>query len=113
MRAIGTLHPTDSVPAFPDNVGIAVISSAGAVVAFDWPTGANLVGFDGHAAFYLHPRTTGVAVPTTSQAGSTSQNLSMRMNQAHDALYQIPGDSTGYSVTAETTGVIGMCFWRK
>ena len=113
MKTLGTLHPTNDTPIFPDNVGVAVISSAGAVVAQDWPSGAQLVGFDAPAAFWIHPRSTGVAVGTTSQAGSTSQNLSIRMNNGHERIFQIAAESTGYSITAETSGVIGLSFWRK
>ena len=111
MRKVGSLHPTEGTPVFPDTVGVAVISSAAAVVAMDYPTGANLMHFDAHAAFWFAPSSTTVAVATTSQAGSTSQ--SMRINQGHEWLYQITPGSTGYSITAETTGVIGMAFWAK
>ena len=113
MKPIGTLHPTDDVPVVPENIGIAVISSAAAVVAFDYPSGAHIIHFDAHATFYWHPTSTGVAIPTTSQAGSTSQNQVLRMNSGHETMFQITPGATGYSVTAETTGIIGISFWRR
>lgn len=112
MRDIGMLHPTSNTPMFPENVGIAVISTAGAIVAQDYPDGARFMHIDAPAAFWIHPTSTAVAIGTTSQVGSTSQNLSMRFNQGHEVAWQIIPGSTGYSITSETSGVISIGFWK-
>lgn len=113
MKTIGSLHPTEDVPLVPENIAICVISTAGAIVAQDYPAGAQIMHFDAHATIYFHPSSTGVAIPTTSQVGSTSQNRVMRLNNGHEGKYQIPADSTGYSITSETSGITGIQFWRK
>lgn len=112
MRAYGVLHPTDLVPVPPDTVGVAIISTALAVVAQDWPSGAQIVTFGATMSFYANLGTTSVNVPSTNQSGTT---VSSGLNEyvPPGATYQIPGASTGYSLTSPTSGVITMSFWRK
>lgn len=112
MNTFGT-NPTRH-PAFPDTLGVAIISTAAAVVAQDWPTDAGMVHFNVHADSWLNAWSTSVAIPTTNSAGTTSstgQNLLLKAG--HEHIFQIPGVSTGYSVTAATSGVIGIAFWKK
>lgn len=109
MNTFGT-NPT-LYPVAADTIGNAIISTAAAVVAQDWPDGAGMVHFncmvDSWANFY----STGVAIPTTNSAGSTSGSVLLKAGHAH--FYQIPGVSTGYSLTAVTSSVINIEFWKK
>lgn len=111
MRAYGALSPTDQIPLIPDTVGAAIISSAGAVVAADWPTGAQLVFFNSTGDFWVNYRTTGVNIPSTNSNGTTA---SSGMNVLNPGIRQIStGESTGYSLTMRTSGEISIELWRK
>lgn len=112
MRIYGALNPTHLIPMPPDTVGMAVISSAAAVVAQDWPTDAQLVAFGSTMGFWVNMVSTKANVPTTNQAGTTASSGLMEYVNA-GTIYQILGGSTGYSVVAATSGVISLSFWRK
>jgi hypothetical protein len=110
MRTIGLMHPTDLIPVPPDTVGTAVISSASAVVALDYPDDAHLVRFGSTAGFWLDMESTSVAIPTASSKGTTAA----RNEYVESGMYyQIPGDSTGLSITAATSGVVSLSYWRR
>lgn len=107
------VNPLD-IAVIPDTVGAVVISSAGAVVAQDWPSGAQIVHFDLNINVWANLWSTAVSIPTTNSAGTTvssGQNIAMRTG--HDHVFQIPGESTGYSITSLTSGEIAIQFWRK
>jgi hypothetical protein len=113
MRTYGALNPTDLIPTPPDTVGAAIISSAGAVVAQDWPsTEAHLIAFGSTMDFWANMASTDVNIPTTNSNGTT---LSSGLNEylRPGTIYQRIADSTGYSLTAPTSGVISLSFWRK
>lgn len=97
-----------------DTVGVVIISTAGAVVAQDWPSGSKVAQFTAPVGFYLNVNTTSVAVPTTNQAGSTapaSGNVYVPPNLPKS--FQIPGGSSGYSITGGSSGVVSAEFWSK
>lgn len=110
MRPFGALHPIDQIPITPDTMGAVIISSAGAVVAFDWPTNGQLVAFSGGMDFYVNYQSTNAGVPTTNSSGTT---LSSGINELNPTIRQVPAGSTGYSLTAATSGVVTTAFWRK
>jgi hypothetical protein len=111
MRPYGALNPIDQIPQIPDTVGAAIISSAGAIVTADWPPGVGLAFFNSSGDFWVNFRSTGVAQPSTNSAGTT---LSSGMNVLNPGIRQVStGDSTGYSVTAGTSGPISIEFWKK
>ena len=110
MNPYGSLHPTDGIPVPSDTFGSAIISTAGAVVAQDWPTNAKMVAISAPMNFWMNWRSTGVNVPTTNSTGTT---LSSGCNELNPTVRQIPGDSTGYSLTAASSGAISLQFWRK
>lgn len=113
MNTIG-INPILHNPVFPETLGIAVITTAEAVVAQDWATGAQLVHFNVHADSWLNPWSTAVNIPTTNSSGTTvSSGQSFLLKPGHEHVFQIPGASTGYSLTAATSGVISIEFWRK
>ena len=111
MRPYGAANPIDQIPLIPDTVGAGIISSAGAIVTGDWPTNAQLVFFNSALDFWANYRTTGVNIPTTNSNGTTA---SSGMNVLNPGIRQIStADSTGYSLTAASSGVISIEFWRK
>lgn len=110
MRAFGALNPRDLIPVPPDTVGSVSVTSAGAVVALDFPTGATIVCFGSETNFWCDMESTSVAIPAVSSAGTTAT----RSEYLRDGtFYQIPGASTGFSITAATSGVISTSFWSK
>lgn len=112
MMAYGALRPTDQIPVPPDTVGVAIISTALAVVAQDWPADAQLVTFGSTMGFFANMRSTHANVPSTNQAGTTVSSGLQEYLQS-GVTYQIPGGSTGYSLVAPTSGVVTLSFWRK
>lgn len=105
-------------------VGSAIISTAGAVVAQDWPgatssgisgsTAARVVTFDANVALAINMFSTGAVFPTTNSAGTTaSSGLSFLQPAGHQHTYRIPSSSTGYSLTAATSGVATISFWEE
>lgn len=110
MRFYGARSQTDLIPVPPDTVGVAVISTAGAKVALDYPSGAQLVAFGAETNFWAHMASTAVTIPTTNQAGSTTA-LSEYLRDG--TMYQIPNASTGLSLTCASSQVITLSYWRK
>lgn len=105
-------------------VGSAIISTAGAVVAQDWPgatssgisgsTAARLVIFDSQVALAINMFSTGASFPTTNSTGTTSSSgLSFLQPVGQSPTYRIPSSSTGYSVTAATSGVATISFYQE
>lgn len=112
MRPYSALHPTEQLPVPPDTIGVAIITTAFAVVAQDWPTGARFVSFDSTASFYANLMSTAVNVPTTNSSGTTASS-GLNAISAGNLLRQVStGLSTGYSLTAPTSGVITASFWK-
>lgn len=105
-------QPLNRITPIPDTIGSAIITTAGAVVAQDWPTGAKAVSFDASMAFITNMVSTFATVPTTNSAGTTaSSGQNVYQPAGHEHTYQIPSSSTGYSVTAPTSGVVTISFW--
>lgn len=110
----------------PSHVGSAIITTAGAVVAQNWPTGftgstgAKVVQFSSEQAIVLNAYSTGAAYPTTNSVGttgSTASNLTANVLIAASGfdqpfIFRIPISSTGYSITARTSGVVSIGFWE-
>lgn len=115
MKLFGPSNPFENNPVFPDTVGTAIISSAGAVVAQNWPTGMHVARFyPGAIDFYLNPISTSANVPTTNSSGTTlSSGINLKLNAYNDHTFRIStSDSTGYSITGESSGVVTIGFWK-
>lgn len=110
MSPYGSMHPTDQIPVPSDTFGAAIISSALAVVTADWPSGAKMIALSGTVNFWVNWRSTAAHVPSTNSPGTT---LSSEANELNPTVRQIPGDSTGYSITGPSSGVVGLQFWKK
>lgn len=113
MRTYAQPIPSIDLPA--DTVGAAIIATTGANVSADWPSGAKVARFAGTGGFYLNPWSTGAVIPTTFSGGSTVSTGRTFFNPLEQPrTLQIPGDSTGYSLTAAVAGtIITSEFWNK
>ncbi len=113
MRNTGSLNPTDQTRLMPDAVASIIISTAGAVVAQDWPSAADIAEFNSQMLFVLNARSTGAALPSTNEPGTNTGSSVWNeiCPQGHD-MRRLIGDSTGYSITAPTSGVVTISFWH-
>jgi hypothetical protein len=113
MRQLSAANEPDST-LVSDTVATVVISSAGAVVAQDYPSGAHYMHLSATMGLYINFSSTGVLIPTASLSATTSSSgLSIRHNSGHEHFYRIPAGSTGYSIISESSGVGTIEFWEE
>lgn len=112
MRNIGPrLRPIDTVLVAPDTVATAILTTAGAVVAQDWPDGATIMHINNSVRVYFNPVSTSATIPTTNSIGSTATaNRNIQLGAGHQHYYYV-NDSTGYSIAGESSGVATIEFW--
>tara|TARA_R110000868_G_scaffold411755_1_gene708910 strand:- start:27213 stop:27593 length:381 start_codon:yes stop_codon:yes gene_type:complete len=126
MRNLGVLHPTD-YPAPPDTV-TTILLAAGAAQAQDWlSSGSTALGSassGGPQVLRLSGQTTaGLNLPfsvnlySTAAASPTSGTSISSSGVSHPVMtptiFQLPGQSTGFSVIALTSGYVFVEQWRK
>jgi hypothetical protein len=129
MKAIGTLHPTEGVPQEPDTVTTFLMTGGSSAQAQDWlSTGGTavanaaaagvsivrLTGMTTAGAAYLFSanlKSTSAAVPA-SGTSIASSGVNHPIG-ASPMMFQVPGDSTGFSFAAFTSGYVIMEQWRK
>lgn len=129
MRTFGSMHPTDRVSVPADTVTVFLMTGGSSAQAQDWLSsgstatasasvaGVELVRLTGvttaGAAFLFSANlfSTGATVPSsgTSIASSGVSHLVGPYPQ----LFQIPGQSTGFSFAAFTSGYVMMEQWNK
>lgn len=111
MRSYGSINPNADIPTPSDTFGSIIVSSAGAIVAQDWPAGAQRVAFSGEMNFWVNWLSTKANIPTTNSSGTTA---SSGANELNPGVRNISTNlSTGYSVIAATSGLISAQFWRR
>lgn len=120
MRPIGGYASPDEYPAWPDYINTVLPTSAGSVVAFDYPALSTLNSSSPHycavvsqnANVWFSPTSTGANVPVANVLdGTANQTL---ISNAVPFRTRIPADSTGGSVAFPTTaGGVSIRFWRK
>ena len=129
MRAIGTLHPTDGIPLIPDTVTTLLMTGGSSAQAGDWlssgstavanaaTAGVSIVRLSGMTTagaaflFSANLKSTRAAVPASGTSiASSGVNLPIATGPR---LFQVPADSTGWSVAAFTSGYVIMEQWRK
>lgn len=134
MRTYGALNPLGTIPLPPDTVQTLLIAGSSGQ-AQDWPTASgglstvgsanekcHLVMFTGISTagaalnFMVNLISThagvpssGTSVTTGTTAGSTGNNIPVN----GEAIFQIPGWSTGWSVAALSSGYVMAQIWRK
>ena len=129
MRQISVLHPTDFIPSPADYVQTLLIAGSSGQ-AFDWPGSSqtlpnsedpHIVRFTGQSTagvmmvFSANLQSTGCSVPTTANGTgglTTASSLSHALVIGQGS-FQVPGNSTGGSVAALTSGYISIEMWRK
>lgn len=128
MRQSGVMHPTDGVWSPPDTVTTFLMTGGSSAQAGDWQSsgstavsqasvaGAHLVRLTGISTaggafgFIANLKSTGAAVPAS---GTSIASSGVNHPIVTPTLFQIPGDSTGYSFAAATSGYVMMEQWRK
>jgi hypothetical protein len=131
MKNYGARNPTENTPVFSSIVQNVLLSAATAQ-AFDWPTAAGATAGANAAAaptgmvtitflssatatgtgVWFHPYTTGAALPTSGLFNGSSQAMaSIPPNQR--VTFQVPGDSTGWSVYGQSSGYVTAEYWKK
>lgn len=128
-RTFGTLHPTDGVVPMPaDTVYTFVMTGGSSAQASDWITtsssaganastgGAGIVRFTGFStaglmqAFDVNLFSTAAACPASGTSISSSGTSHSLIGYG---LFQIPGNSTGFSVASLVSGYIRAEVWHK
>lgn len=115
MRAAG-MNTQDQIPVIPDTVATIVTTAASAVVAQDYPSGAHLMEINAGSTrqIYFNFSSTQAHIPAASISGtSSSSGVQAIVSGGKPLRFQIPDDSTGYSVISASTGIATVCFWRK
>ncbi len=111
MKGIGTLHPTEILPS-PDVVHTIVFAAASSAHAKDWPTGAVGYTAGSNVDFFMQPASTYVVVPSSDlSTGSTAGHGfagSSVAQELNPGARRIPPGSTGYSVTALSSGILSL-----
>ena len=119
MRQIGTLHPTDFIPAPADTTQTMLIESSSGQ-AMDWPSGSSaggIVRFSGCSTagvmlvFQVNLESTKAAAPSTGT--STQGTTGFGETVVGQGSFQIPGASTGWSAAGLSSGYITAEFWKK
>lgn len=119
MRSYGTLHPTQDAALPPDSANTLLIAGSSGQ-AMDWPSGSSVGGivrFSGVSTagallnFMVNLMSTKAAAP--SSGASTEGTTGYGMHVQGTRLFQIPGDSTGFSVAALSSGYVTAEVWKK
>ena len=118
MRSLGIQHPQDFGPVPPDTVNTLLIAGSSGQ-AMDWPAGSSqggLVRFSGVSTagaqlnFMVNMYSTAVIAPASGSSVSSSGVSHPVMGQAD---FQLPGNSTGFSVAALSSGYVFAQIWKK
>jgi len=128
FRPFGTHLPVDAGPLPPDAVQTLLLAAATAQ-NLDWFTtagvaatnagaaGVNIVCFTGQTTanaalnFSINMYTTNIISPTSGTSVSTGLGASHPVNGS--AFFQVPGQSTGWSAIALTSGYVMCEQWHK
>lgn len=115
MRFWGTRQVPD-IQVVPDAVTTVLVTSA--AQAADYPSNTHLVRVTfcsttgGNLAGVFNPESTGAAWGTSASAtaGSTVSNVIVGSDSK---IFQVPGDSTGYSIVGSSNALCTLEFWSR
>lgn len=119
MRSYATHRPTADAPAPPDTVNTLLIEGSSGQ-AMDWPANSSIGGivrFSGVSTagatlnFMVNLFSTHAAAP--SSAASTQGTTGFGFSVMGDRTFQLPGESTGFSVAALSSGYVMVEVWKK
>lgn len=98
----------------PDSVSTLYGSSAGKVVTADYPAGAQLMRVSAQVGAFVNYASTGANVAAASMSASTKSTTKQEfIGAGFDREFQIPGNSTGFSVAFTGAGALTFGFWNK
>lgn len=127
-RPIGTIHPTEmGIPTPPSTVITFLLAGGGVAQAIDWPddtgvaaanaaaAGIHLVRITsvttGGGAFFCTANLFSTASALNSSGVTVSTTSKVPVFETRE--FQIPGGSTGMSLSAYTSGVVMVECWHK
>lgn len=136
MRAYGALRPIDSIPLPPDTVATFVMTGGSSAQASDWfssastaltqagqlgANGPGIVRFTGMTSagsslfnFMVNMYSTlAVPVPTSGTTVGMGASSGVSIPIYQQGMFQVPPQSTGYSIAALTSGLVFVEMWRK
>lgn len=128
-RKIGMLHPTDGIPLVPDTVSTFNMTGGSSTQVSDWATSTGVVGTAALAGvgvvrvtgissagigypIAINLASTNAGVPTSGTSVSSGAGVTIQQD-GRPRFYQVPGDSTGFSVFAPSSGSIVVEQWGK
>lgn len=115
MRFWGT-KATPNTPVVPDAVTTVLVTSA--AQAADYPSNTDLVRVTfcsttgGNLAGVFNPESTGAAWGTSASATAGSTVSNIIVNSA-SKIFQIPRESTGYSIVGSSNAICTLEFWSR
>jgi hypothetical protein len=131
MRSVSILHPTDNLPAPPDTIQTLLIAGSSGQ-AMDWiSSGSTALGSassGGPQLIRISAQTTAgqsmncmvnlfstaAAAPSSgSFVATTAASSGVSFPVMGQGTFQVPGNSTGWSVASLTSGYIITEQWRK
>jgi hypothetical protein len=117
-RQTGLLHPTDWAPLAPDTVHTIITTAASSAYAVDLPTTQGstnptpkFVEIRSGAGGYITWGSTGAIYPSSNLTTSPSTQSLERFLANVPLVRQIPGGSTGYSFTVDSSCIFNASFW--
>ncbi len=114
MRVYG-INPTEGIEVPPDTT-ITLILAANTAQAIDYQDNTHIMRLTGMSTanaqlcFYSNLNSTGAVVPSS---GATTASSAINQPVIGTRVFQIPNDSTGYSLVAQTSGYVVAECWRK
>lgn len=121
MRSIGIQHPQDFGPVPPDTV-LTLLIAGSSGQAMDWPSGSTagcLVRASGVSTagallnFMLNLQSTHASAPASGSSVATTAIGSNFPVVGGPGMFQLPGNSTGFSVAALSSGYVMLEMWKK
>ena len=115
MRSYGP-NPIN-FPLPPDTVNTIIAGTT--AQAMDWPTDTQLVRLSGISTggalmnFYVNMFSTAAALPSSGSTSSTAGTTGVSHPIQGSAIFQVPANSTGFSVIARSSGYIHAECYQK
>ncbi len=105
MRSIGKLQPTAN--AFGQSDSAHVIALTTATTAQDYPADTRMVRVDVSTVCFFNMSSTQAHVPAATITATTgSSGLTQVLNTGQQYLFQVSGNTTGYSIVTDSTSAI-------
>ena len=121
LRPSGLMHPTDNIPVPADTIDTILLTGGSSAQKADYPTGAagGLMRVTpmttAGAAFlvFLNASSSLASVPSSGSTNSSAASSGISTPVPFQMSFQVPGNSTGYSVAAFTSCYCQIEYWKK